>query len=152
MTLQVEGGLRTATASMHQRKRLTGMFSLELLQQLHLLLLVAARATHLLLSLVIHHFLDHGTSLAIQITQAGILWRDLGYIDLGCSRHDMRPPFDLVDLIEVDVDFLSGRSGGSLQGPGGFIDSDSVREITLETTENRLALLGNAKGTLTDMM
>lgn len=116
------------------------MFSLEFLQQLHLLLLVAARATRLLLSLVIHHFLDHGASLTIQITQTGILWRDLGYINLGRSCHDMRPPLDLVDLIKVDVDFLSGRSGGSLQGPGGFIDSDSVGEVTLSTAEKPVSL------------
>lgn len=43
----------------------------------------------------------------------------------------MRPPFDLVHLIEVDIDFLSGWSWGSLEGPRGFIDEDSVGEITL---------------------
>lgn len=44
----------------------------------------------------------------------------------------MRPPFDLVDLIEVDVDFLSGRGGGSLEGPGGFVDEDGVGEVALD--------------------
>lgn len=109
------------------------MLRLELLQQVHLLLLITAESTGLFLSLVIHHLLDHGTSLAIQITQARILGHDLGDINLGCSSHDMRPPLHLVDLIEVNVDFLSGRGGSSLQSPGRFIDTDSVGEITLST-------------------
>lgn len=117
------------------------MLGLELLQKLHLLLLVAAGATHLLLSLVIHHLLDHGASLAIQVPQAGILRCDLGDIDLRGAGHDMRPPFHFVDLVEVDVNFLPGRGGGGLEGPGGLIDADSVGEVTLVTERNILAAL-----------
>lgn len=107
------------------------MLSLELLQQIHLPLLVTAGTTHLLLSLIIHHLLDHGASLAIQIAQTGVLGRNLGDIDFGSSSHNMRPPFDLVHLIEMDADFLAGEGGGSLEGPRGFVDADGVGEVTL---------------------
>jgi hypothetical protein len=43
----------------------------------------------------------------------------------------MRPPLDLVDLVEMDIDFLSGRGGGGLEGPRGFVDEDSVGKVTL---------------------
>lgn len=51
----------------------------------------------------------------------------------------MRPPFDLVHLIEVDIDFLSGRGGGSLEGPRGFIDENRVGEVTLNRKMGSLA-------------
>jgi hypothetical protein len=108
------------------------MLSLELLQQLHLLLLVATGTAHFLLSLIIHHLLNHSTSLAIQITQTRILRRDLGHINLRRSSNNMRPPLNLVDLIEVNIDFLAGRGGGSLKSPRGFVDEDSVGEVALK--------------------
>jgi hypothetical protein len=43
----------------------------------------------------------------------------------------MRPPLNLVDLIEVNIDFLAGRGGGSLKSPRGFVDEDSVGEVAL---------------------
>lgn len=55
----------------------------------------------------------------------------------------MSPPFHLVHLVEVNVDFLARRGGGGFQGPGGFINTDSVGEITLSTEINRLALMCN---------
>ena len=108
------------------------MLSLELLQQLHLLLLITARTTHLLLPLIIHHLLDHSTSLAIQITQTRILRRNLGHINLRRSSNNMRPPLNLVDLIKVNIDFLAGWDGGSLKSPRGFVDEDSMGEVALK--------------------
>lgn len=43
----------------------------------------------------------------------------------------MRPPFDLVHLVEVDIDFLSGRGGGGLEGPSGFVNENGVGEVAL---------------------
>jgi hypothetical protein len=53
----------------------------------------------------------------------------------------MSPPFHLIHLIEVDVDFLAGRGGGGFQRPGGFINADSVGEITLRAETNQLVLM-----------
>lgn len=108
------------------------MLSLELLQEVHFTLLVTARATHLLLPLIIHHLFDHGASRAVQVAQAGVLWRDLGDINLRCRGDNMRPPFDLVHFIKVDVDFLARWGGGGLEGPGGLIDKDGVGEVALD--------------------
>ena len=43
----------------------------------------------------------------------------------------MRPPFDLVHLIEMDANFLAGEGGGSLKRPRGFVNADSVGEVAL---------------------
>ena len=51
----------------------------------------------------------------------------------------MRPPFDLVHIIEVVFVFLSGRGGGSLEGPRGFIDENRVGEVTLNRKMGSLA-------------
>jgi hypothetical protein len=87
------------------------MLRLELLQHIHLLLIITARQSCLLLTLVIHHLLHHTPRLAVQVAQAAILGRDLGGVDLGCRRDDVRPPFHLVGLVEVDGEFLA-RAGG----------------------------------------
>jgi hypothetical protein len=120
------------------------MLSLELLQQVHFPLLVTAGATHLLLPLIIHHLLDHRASRAIQIAQAGVLWRDLRNVDLGRSCHNVRPPFDLVHLVEVDIDFLARWGGGGLEGPGRFIDEDGVGEVALQRDMDGQLLLGTS--------
>jgi hypothetical protein len=43
----------------------------------------------------------------------------------------MRPPFHLVDLVEMDVDFLAGRVRGGFERPGGFVEVNSVWELAL---------------------
>ena len=111
------------------------MLVLELLQQIRLALLITSHATRFLLSLVEHHLLHHGAGLAIQITQAGVLGGELGDVDLRCTLHHMRPPLLLVDLVKVDVDFFARRGWGRLEGPGGFVDDDGMREVTLQKTE-----------------
>lgn len=111
---------------------LTRVLLLELLQQLHLLLLVTGRATHLLLSLIVHHLLDHGTSLTIEIAQAGVLGGDLGHVDLGRRLDDMRPPFHLVHLVEMDADLLARGLRCCLESPGRLIDEDGMGEIALD--------------------
>lgn len=107
------------------------MLGLELLQQICLALLITGHAARLFLSLVVHHLLHHRARLAIQVTQAGVLGGNLGYVNLGPGRHYMCPPFLLVDLVEVDVDFLARRRRGSLESPGGFVDVDRMGKITL---------------------
>lgn len=93
------------------------MLGLELLQQVRFLLLVTSHATGLLLALIVHHLLDHGAGLPIQVTQARVLGCDFGNVDLGRSLHNMRPPFHLIHLIEVHIDFLPWGLGGCLKGP-----------------------------------
>lgn len=105
------------------------MLVLELLQDVQLLLLVARRLAHLLLALVEHHLLDHAAGLAVQIAEVAVLGLDLGGVDLGRGGHDVGPPLELVDLVQVDADLLAG--GDRLEGPGGVIDADRVREVAL---------------------
>ena len=93
------------------------MLGLEFLQQIRFLLLVTSHATRLLLALIVHHFLDHGAGLTIQVTQARVLGCDFRDVDLRRSLHNMRPPFHLVHLIEVHIDFLPGGLGSCLEGP-----------------------------------
>lgn len=44
----------------------------------------------------------------------------------------MWPPFNFVDLVEVQVDFFAGWGGGCFEGPGRFIDQDGMGEIALK--------------------
>ena len=60
-----------------------GMLRLKLPQHLHLFLFLARRLSHLLLSLIVHHFLHHAPCLAIQIAQLAVLRRDLRDVDFG---------------------------------------------------------------------
>ena len=96
---------------------LTRMVRLELFQEIHLLLLVASGAAQFLLPLIIHHLFNHRTSRAVQVAQARIFGLNLGHVDLGCCCDHMRPPFDLVDLVEMDIDFLARWVGGGFQCP-----------------------------------
>ena len=90
---------------------------LELLEDIHLLLLVGAGQTLLLLSLVKHHFLDHAAGLAVQVRQLGVIGLNLGDVNLGGICDNVRPPLHLVDLVEVDFDRL-GTVGVAGEGPG----------------------------------
>lgn len=76
---------------------------LELLQNIRLLLLIARRQSLLLLSLVKHHLLNHTPCLPIQIRKLGVLRRYLRNVDLGCAGDDVRPPFHLIRLVDVDL-------------------------------------------------
>ena len=93
-----------------------GMLGLKLAQHLHLLLLLTRRLPQLLLPLVVHHLLDHAPRLAVQIAQLAVLGRDLGRVDLRRRGDDVRPPLHLVDLVQVDGDFLA--RGRGLERPG----------------------------------
>lgn len=94
------------------------MLLLKLLQHVHLLLFIARRLPHLLLSLIIHHFLHHAPRLSIQITQVGILRRDLRDVNLRGGGYDMWPPFHLVHFIKVYRNFFPRRVGGRFKSPG----------------------------------
>lgn len=89
------------------------MLPLKLPQQFRLLLLVARRQSRLLLSLIPHHLFHHAPCLAIQIPQFRVLRLDLRDVDFWRGGDDVRPPFQLVNLIEVDVaGFEAGGDGG----------------------------------------
>jgi hypothetical protein len=76
-------------------------------KHLLLLLFVGARQTHLLLLLVVHHLLDHGSGVTVKVAELAVLRGNLGGVDLGGVLDDMGPPFHLVDLVEVDSEFLA---------------------------------------------
>ena len=116
------------------------MIRLELLQKLFLLLLITGQATRLLLALVVHHLLDHGAGLTIEVTQTRVLRRNLGDIDLGGAFDDMRPPLHLVYLVKMNDDFLARRIGGCFKGPGGFVDKNGVGEITLREHKKNICV------------
>lgn len=106
------------------------MLLLELLQHVHLLLLIARRLAHLLLPLIVHHLLHHAARLAVQVAQLAVLRRNLRCIDLRRGRHHVCPPLHLVDLVEVNADLFAGRC--CFESPGGFVDVDGVGEVALE--------------------
>ena len=106
------------------------MLRLKLLQHLHLLLFLTRRLPHFLHPLIVHHLLNHPPRLPIQITQLAILGLNLAGIDGRSARHDVGPPFHLVDLVEVDGDFFT--DGRRFERPGGFVDFDFFGEVALK--------------------
>lgn len=106
------------------------MLVLKFLEHVQLLLLITRRLPSFLLSLIVHHLLHHAPRLTIQIAQLTVLGVDLGGVDLGGRGDDVRPPFHLVDFVEVDGELLAGRGG--LERPGGFVDEDGMREGALD--------------------
>jgi hypothetical protein len=72
-----------------------------------LLLLVRAGQTHFLLLLVVHHLLDHGSGVTVEVAELAVLRSNLGGVDPGSVLDDVGPPFHLVDLVEVDGEFLA---------------------------------------------
>ena len=106
------------------------MLLLKLLQHLHFLLILTRWLPHLLLPLIIHHLLDHAPRLAIQVTQLAILRLDLAGIDRWGVGDDVRPPFHLVDFVEVQGDFFAGGSG--FERPCGLVGFDFFWEIALK--------------------
>ena len=57
------------------------MTLLELLQNIQLPLLITRRLSHLLLPLIIHHFLHHAPRLTVQIPQLAVLRLDFGGVE-----------------------------------------------------------------------
>lgn len=107
------------------------MLPLKLLQNLHLALLIARQPAYLLLALVVHHLLDHGARLAVQVAQLGRLGLDLGHVDLGGGGDDVRPPLHPVHLVQVDGDLLA--VAGGLERPGRLVGVDRGGEVALYT-------------------
>ena len=106
------------------------MLFLKLPQHLHLLPLLARRLAHLLLPLVIHHFLHHAPRLAVQIPELRVLGRDLRGVDFVGRVADHRvPPFHFVALVEVDADFFA--RGHGFERPGAFVRVDGFGEVAL---------------------
>ena len=106
------------------------MLFFKLLQHLKLFTLLARRQPHLLLSLIIHHFLHHAPCLPIQISQLAILGLYLAGVDMtGRVGGDGGPPLHFVHFVEVDADVFASRRG--LEGPSAFGGMDFVRKGTL---------------------
>ena len=107
------------------------MLFFKLFQHLHFPRFFTRRLPHLLLPLIVHHLLDHAPRFAIQVTQLAILRRDLGGVDAGRGRDDVRPPFHLVGFVKVEGDFFGGGAGGGFKGPCGFVGVDGMGEVAL---------------------
>ena len=107
------------------------MFLLKLLQNIPLLLLITRQPTHLLLSLIIHHLLNHRPRLTIQITQRRRLRRNLTNVDFRRPHNNMRPPLHLIHFIQMNDDFLARWGRSRFQCPGTFVRDDRVGEIAL---------------------
>lgn len=105
------------------------MLVLKLLKQIHLPLLITGRLPHLLLSLIKHHLLHHRPRLTIQVTQRRILGCDLCDVDFGCAGHDVRPPFHLIDFVEVDSHLFA--RGDGFEHPCRVVCVNRVREVAL---------------------
>jgi len=121
------------------------MLRLELRQQLGLPLLLARGQAGLLLALVVHHLLDHAARLAVEVAEARVLGLDARHVDGGRGGDDVRPPLELVGLVEVDVEGLEGRGGGGggrqrRERPGGLVDVDGVGEVALRRQSAQLLL------------
>jgi len=69
------------------------MICLELLQNIHLLLLITSWFPHLLLPLIKHHLLDHLPRIAVQIAQRTVLGRDFRDVNFWGRGDDVGPPF-----------------------------------------------------------
>lgn len=107
-----------------------GMLLHEFLQQILLLLLVTARFPLALHFLVVHHFLDHSSGLTVQFRQLGIFGLDLGHVNLGRRRHDVRPPVRAARFRQVDVDGFCGV-GVRREDPCRVVHEDRVGEVAL---------------------
>lgn len=116
------------------------MLLLKLPQHLLLLLLVARRLALLFLPLVIHHLLHHPPRLAVQIAQTAVLGRDLGGVDRRRRGDDVRPPFHLVDFVQVDVELFA--RGAGFERPGGIVHADRVGEVALFVYQYRKSRFG----------
>jgi len=90
----------------------------ELVQHLILLLFVARRLPLPLHLLVVHHFLDHATRLAVQFGQLAVLRLNLRGVDFGRGCHDVRPPVRARRFGEGDVNGFGVVLGVCGQGPG----------------------------------
>lgn len=123
------------------------MLILELLQNICLLLLVGRGQALLLLALVKHHLLNHAARLAVEVRQLRVFGLDLGHVNLGCSGHDVSPPFHLVDLVEVNFHRLGSVRVGR-ERPGRVVDENSMGEVALRMVSHQCRGLGGEVRTL----
>ena len=78
------------------------MLLLEILQHIKLLLLITSRFPHLLLALIKHHLLNHGSRLPVQVAKFAAFRAYLGDVDFWGTGYDVCPPFHLVYFVEVE--------------------------------------------------
>jgi hypothetical protein len=114
-------------------KILTRVLRLELVEHVKLLLLVTGRKSHLLLSLIVHHLLNHSSGLTVEVAEVGVLGVDLGGVDGGVVGKDVGPPLHLVGLLEVDLNGLL-----VLDRPGAFVETDGLGELSLRFRQQSL--------------
>lgn len=110
-----------------------GMFSHKLFQNILLILFVTGRFALPLHLLIVHHLFHHPPRLAIEFRQLRVFRHDLGGVDLGRGRYNVRPPVRPARLGQVDGDLLAAVRLGR-QNPRRVIDLDRVREVALQSS------------------
>jgi len=78
-----------------------------------------------------HHLLNHASGLAIQVTQLGVLGRNLGSVNLCVTLNDALPPLGAVELFQIDVELLLFRVVLADQCPGRLVSLDELVELSL---------------------
>lgn len=120
------------------------MLFLKLPEHLILLLLITGRLSCLLLPLVIHHLFHHPPRLSVQIAELAVLGRDLGSVDFGRGGDNVLPPLHLVGLGDLDGELFA--AGDGLEGPGGIVGEDGVREVALRMEVSLRSWASGAEG------
>lgn len=120
------------------------MFLHELLEHFLLLGLLTRRFPHLLLPLIIHHFLNHTPRLPVQITQFAVLRHDLRHIDLWSIGRYMGPP-GLRGGFRDCEDYLFA-DGCGVKCPGAVIGLEGMGCWTLEEVSISIYRLTRPQG------
>ena len=106
------------------RKVHFGMRLHKVLEYVLFLLFVRGWQTLLLLSLIVHHFLDHGPGFTVQIGQLGVLRAHFFGVYFGVLGDQLAPPFHLVNLFNVNQNKLA-----VVQRPRGLVHLDVMLKI-----------------------
>ena len=124
------------------------MGSHELLELILLLLFVGRGQAGLLLSLIVHHFLNDAASVTIQVRQLRVLWLHLLSVDLDITLNDGTPPLLLVFLSKTELEDAITVSE-SLKTPDAVALLDGLVQVTID--KQRLALNSNLEVRLGDV-
>lgn len=98
-----------------------------LLEYILLLAIFTGGQTHLLLPLIVHHFLHHAACLSIQIGQFRWLRIDFTCWDFRITCYQTIPPVHAIDLLECDQHRFA-----VLQHPNRFLLLDLAAQLTID--------------------
>ncbi len=101
----------------------------EVFQHILLLLLLARRLPLPLHLLVIHHLLDHASSLTVQVAQFRVLGLDLCDIYLRSCCNNVSPPLGFVLFVQMNGYFFA--RGSCFEGPGAFVEDNWMGKVAL---------------------